>query len=400
MSFLKQANIGYNKDEFWSGQAIVETKYSVGDMTAARTSKVNAKKKFIGNKTATAANTGMQVNYLCVFFKSATSAAGKTPPVVFDSLTGMGFDENKDTKFTVMERLTLAGRLQSSINYEGTIPHQRDVSVQCGGMCAIRLFMKDPQENVSWMDRLCWTIPDIDDTTKAEQQYRHLQGLARQEFPVGKIPILVEKMSALMYAEFPRVALKMFCKKSLESLAYHRSEALASSADPLEVYIRSNFVFPVRMMLGLFEFVGEPDGSDDGRQWGTDVQYPEHLKLGGTTPLFSTEPRVQDRDRLIVFTIIYLNVGLLTWPFAKATLLKLQTVETLNAATGNATMDIAQSFIARMDGDSKVMKYAQNVASNAMQGQYQCFTYLRDHNFGKALTVGRPGDGVRVLFRI
>jgi hypothetical protein len=46
------------------------------------------------------------------------------------------------------------------------------------------------------------------------------------------------------------------------------------------------------------------------------------------------------------------------------------------------------------------MKEIQNVASNAMLGQYQCFTYLRDHNFGKALTVGHPGDGVRVLFRM
>jgi hypothetical protein len=412
MSFLKQAGIGYNKDEFWSGQAIVETKFSVGDMTTARNSKVNSKKKHVGGKAANAANTGMQVNYLAVFFKSATSGSGTTPPVVFDSLTGWGYDETKDTKFSMMERLTLAGRLQSSVNYEGTIPQQRDISVQCGGMCAIRMFTKTPQESVSWMDRLCWTIPDIDDGAKAEQQYRHLTSLARQEFPVGKIPILVEKMSEELYREFPRAAMKHFVdtiSASEEGFEYFLTNKPRESKNPLDSYILSNFIAPLRLLLGIGEFLddgGQPGHLDQKwKSWQNEyvarklpneanpvsLKFPPEIKLG-RAPFAKT--RGMDKAANINFSVIYMNIGLLSWPKARSVL------EMIRQQSGSEMIGVV-AFITRMESFSdRERAHIMSVSNEALNGQYQCFTHLRDHNFGKALSVAHPGDGLRILFRL
>jgi hypothetical protein len=398
MSFLKQANIGYNKDEFWSGQAVVETKFSVGDLVTARTSKVNMERKPVGGRSASAANTVMQVNYLAVFFKSASISSGKTPPVVFDSLTGWGYDPNKDTKYSMMEKLSLAGRLQSSVNYEGTIPTASSISVQCGGMCAIRLFMKTPQECVSWMDRLCWTIPDIDDSAKAEQQYRHLQGMARQEFPVGKIPILVEKMSEQSYSEFPRVAMTHFCNVISEpnTFEYFMTQAARDSRDPRDIYILSNFLAPVRLQVALGEFTddGSGAGSRKLKSWQTVLRetedgrdYAQDLVLGGN--LFGSN-NAQQKAGSMYTAALMMNVGLVGLARLKEMDRKLAVT-----STGLAV------FIDRLEKMSPKQKAEiLGLADLTMAGQYQSFIHLRDHNFGKALTVGHPGDGIRILFRI
>jgi hypothetical protein len=404
MSFLNQANTKHNKDEFWSGQAIVETKFSVGDQSSARNTKVNAHRSKIGSKPASPATTGLQVNYLCLFHKSASTPSGTTPPVVFDSLTGMGWDPLKDNKYTVMARLSLAGRLQSSVNYEGTIPHVRDISVQCGGMCAIRLFTKTPNETVSWMDRLCWTIPDIG-TAQEDQQYRHLTSLARQEFPVGKVPVLVEKMSPVLYQEFPRAAMLHFIKtiKSPDKFNYYTSGRAAKMGDPLDLYIISNFLAPAELSLGLFEFVGDlPNGiyksaaEVQGRpaQNVTKHAYPEDLELGNRQGLFHKIQQEHERAAYLNFCMIYLNVGLVTWNEAKHAILEIERIS-------KGSMCGPRAFIEKMDkrgvhGQNRIM----NIANQQMVGQYDCFTYLRDHNFGKALGVGHAGDGLRILFRI
>jgi hypothetical protein len=413
MSFLKQANINANKDEFWSGQAIVETKFSVGDMTAARTSKVNSKKLTIGNRSANAANTGMQVNYLCVFWQSANTMGGTTPPVVFDSLTGIGYDAGVDTKYSKMKQMTLAGRLQSSVNYEGTVPHQRDISVQCGGMCAIRMFTKGPTESVSWMDRLMWTIPDFDNETMATAQYRHLLGLARQEFPVGKIPILVERMKAELFYEFPREAMKHFVKKitNKDTFDYFFTEKAKKSADPLDDYILSNFLGPVKLAAALFEFIDDDFKSSQAAF----AKHPGLLSIpanGGRADFrkdtsleqelfnFSSVSDPNDREKkkqlAHYFAALYMNIGLFTsWEAAK------QVISNLHKGTDFPAFAPHLAFVDRMDAMGKVKRDAvMNIATNAMIGQYDAFTFLRDHNFGKALSVGHPGDGLRILFRI
>jgi hypothetical protein len=410
MSFLKQANQGYNKDEFWSGQAIIETKFSVGDIVTARTSKVNNMKTPMG-RTANAQNVSMQQHYLCVFLKSAAEAAGKTPPIVFDSLTGWAYIDGKDTKYTMMEKISLAGRLQSSVNYQGTIPEQDSISVQCGGMGAIRLFTKDPEQSFSWFDRLSWTIPDIEDPAKASAQYRHLRVSQRQEFPADKIPILVEKMSESLYQEFPREAMKHFCATITSDptkFDYFVTPAAKESGNPLDAYILGNFIAPIKLMIGMFEFL------DDGRRIREEkVMWESYLQAAGDVrPALSTEGysalEFPDRFKLgkpefhrsatyaqdINFAVLYMNVGLLSWVDAKKTLLHVAAHER-DPALG------IHAFIRRMDDmDDQTRGGILGVANQMLGSQYANFTYLRDHNFGKALSVANHGDGVRVLFRI
>jgi hypothetical protein len=314
----------------------------------------------------------------------------------------------------MMDKLSLAGRLQSSINYQGTIPEQDSVSVQCGGMGAIRLFTKDPQETFSWFDRLCWTMPDIEDEQLATQQYRFLNSSARQEFPAGKIPILVEKMSETLYAEFPRMAMKHFCDtiRKPNMFDHFLKPETAKSKNPLDAYIVSNFIAPLRLMFGMFEFFDDGSRPGEAREaetkwkshWEIEdasnsanlpprggrlvLEYPPVLALSAQEP-FKGEP---GRAHNLNFAVIYMNVGLLSWDDAKKILLYLH-------HEGNLVG--IKAFIRRMDNlNDRQRASILGISEQMLNGQYQCFSYLRNHNFGKALSVGNHGDGLRVLFNI
>lgn len=331
MSIFRFGQTQGDRDDFWSGQAVMETKFSVGNMVAARESKLNQGKAKIGDLQANAANTGVQVNFLVLMDKTNIVGNGYTPPVVYDSLTGFGYRKG-ESKWDLMERLSLVGRAQSSVNYQGTVPEQKDISVQVGGLCGLRLFMKQPGEVLAWGDRLVWTVPDVGDDAEAKATYRHLNSLSRAEFPKGKVPVLVEKMSEQMHAELP-VAAMAYLRKLIDE-GKDITAIPTATKHPLERYILTNF-FPQLQMYDLVTSLNA------GREY--------HISL--------------------------LNFGLLT----------------------QADKKVVSDAVGLSDDQAKQL---HNFTHQQLAGQLDCFTWLRDHNFGKAMSVGVSGDAIKVLLRI
>jgi len=361
MSFFRFTHTA-ERDDFWSGQAVMETKFSVGNVKAARDSKLNTTlKDRIGNVPASAENVGIQVNFLVVMNKSEIVHTGYTPPIIFDSLTGLGFKETEN-KWDLMAKLSLVGRAQSSVNYQGTVPEQKDISVQVGGLAAVRLFMPNSTESLAWGDRLVWTVPDISDKTTSEATYRHLNGLARAEFPKGKVPILVEKMNERHYSEFPIAALRHFCEESSAKPDYWKSPDLQNSKNPLDIYIRTNFVSMAKR--------NAMRTAMDAGNVATALDAVKNLT-----------------NQQACYVILMHTFGLLDWTYTKEKLTRLAGPDGTKAITALETQPQLRTEL-------------QKLSANQMAGQFDCFSHLRDRNFGKAMSVGRSGDGVKVLFRI
>lgn len=386
MSFFRFTHTA-ERDDFWSGQAVMETKFSVGNVKAARDSKLNQLAGRIGNIAVNAENVGIQVNFLVVMNKSEIVHTGYTPPIIFDSLTGLGFKE-KENKWDLLSKLSLVGRAQSSVNYQGTVPEQKDISVQVGGLAAVRLFMPNSTETLAWGDRLVWTVPDIGDKTTAEATYRHLNGLARAEFPKGKVPVLVEKMKERDYSEFPIAALRHFCEKSTAKRDYWNSSELQNSKDPLDGYIRTNFVSMAKNSAFLVTLTYmNAAAAEAARASGNPVVYPSY-EIVLTEMKRQVKDEKQNTDAFMCYLILMNNFGLLPWSNMKTQL------NTLGGVYGKQIVDTFET--ASKENRTQMV----NLAVNQMAGQFDCFSHLRDRNFGKAMSVGRSGDGVKVLFRI
>ena len=360
MSFFRFTHTA-ERDDFWSGQAVMETKFSVGNVKAARDSKLNQLAGRIGNIAANAENVGIQVNFLVVMNKSEIVHTGYTPPIIFDSLTGLGFKE-KENKWDLLSKLSLVGRAQSSVNYQGTVPEQKDISVQVGGLAAVRLFMPNSTETLAWGDRLIWTVPDIGDKTTAEATYRHLNGLARAEFPKGKVPVLVEKMKERDYSEFPIAALRHFCEESSANPGYWKSADLQNSKNPLDIYVRTNFVSMAK-------------------------RDAMRAAINAGTPQAALDDVKRTTNERACYVILMHTFGLLDWFYTKQKLTQLAGKEGTTAVTA-------------LENQPTLRTELQKLSANQMAGQFDCFSHLRDRNFGKAMGVGRSGDGVKVLFRI
>ena len=170
-----QFSHGPRYNRFFHGQAIQESTFSTADLVANRNGVLNRQKTKIGQANANAVNTGIQANYLCAYFKDVQS--GGRAPAVFDSLTGLGFERNKDSRWSYMKDMVLAGRTQTAVNTQGVIGGEATISVQVGGMGTIRYYPERKDETIAWGDRLFWTIPNIDDENEEKETFRfHLDG--------------------------------------------------------------------------------------------------------------------------------------------------------------------------------------------------------------------------------
>ena len=369
-------------DQFWSGQAVTETKFAVADGVARANSKLNQDRKKIGSVAANPSNTGVVVNYLVFMDKSEVVPSGNAPPVVFDSLTGLAYKEKEDTKWSLMDRLMLVGRSQTTVRYEGTVPNNREISVQTGGLGPVRLFLAKATDVLSWGARLCWTVPDISgEGLAAKETYRYLNGLARQDFAKGKVPVLVEECDAEAFSELPVAAFRRFIKKTFveRNTGYHRSAELKSSQNPLDVYIRTNFVpqafFALRtvkylLLPGVLRLrTGETRISPDGEEVDEIVE--------NTLTRLSDDGRTGD-DAAINDTVLMQNLGLLPWHVVKEYI----------------DPDFVRDF-----EDSGQIKPLQNIARDAMAGQYAAFAKMRERTFGTLWDVARSGSAARVHFK-
>lgn len=344
----------YNK--FFHGQAIQESSYSTEDLVKNRNGVLNRARAKIGNMPANPLTTGIQANYLCCYFKDRST--GGRAPAVFDSLTGLGFDRNKTTRWGYMQNMVLAGRTQTAINTQGVIGGEATISVQVGGLGTIRYFPERKDETISWGDRLAWTIPNIDDETEEGATYRYLNSLAKAEFPKGKVPILVKKVTQEMYLEFPRVAMNYAAEELLKDISFYRRERFVTSVDPRCVWVRTNAV-PIAKMVAA-------------------AQDADVLKPSAAN------------DVKIVGAMVYLFSGLLTSKNFSAIM-----------GSGDKNVQAAVGAFPKLDEIYKAKPAdLKNLSILLMHGQYDCWSRLRDHCFGTALDIGVPGGTVKVLFEL
>jgi len=363
------------KNRFFSGQAIQETSFSAADLVTNRNGPLNRTKAKIGDVTATEENTGIMANYLCGYFKSASP--GVRAPVVFDSLTGLAFDKGKDTKWSYMDKIVLAGRTQTAINTSGVVGGETAISVQVGGLGSIRYFTEKQGEFVSWGDRLAWTIPNLDVPEEEKKTYKWLNQLARDEFKRQKVPFLVKKIDVESYYEFPRVAMAYFIEKTMENIKYYRLATTQQSRDPRDVWIQTNAVPVAKLAAAMVANVHDV------------AKY--HIESGEIlNDSFISEPK----DAIILSSLMFIFSGLIPNVHLKNIVEK-----------GGELTDTTRYHFKLWDYFTTARPYKErsvvlSVANKMLAGQYDCWSHLQSHFFGTAMDVGVPGSALKVLFRL